>query len=98
MPDHEYRVVSSEEIYAGRVISLRRDTVAMPGGGDSVREGVHHPVLVVERDDGDRPDVVDDLPHAVPATGHRDGVAPQRDDPPLVDLLAGQDLVLVVRH
>ena len=55
MPDHEYRVVSSEEIYAGHVISLRRDTVAMPGGGDSVREVVHHPgaVAVVALDDED---------------------------------------------
>jgi ADP-ribose pyrophosphatase len=35
------------------VISLRRDTVAMPGGGDSVREVVHHPgaVAVVALDD-----------------------------------------------
>src|SRR4029453_17735673 len=30
---HEYEVLGSEEIYSGRVISLRRDTVAMPGGG-----------------------------------------------------------------
>ena len=40
----------------GRVISLRRDTVAMPGGGTSVREVVHHPgaVGVVALDDDDR--------------------------------------------
>ncbi len=56
MPDHEYRVLASEEIYEGHVISLRRDTVAMPGGGDSVREVVHHPgaVAVVALDDEDR--------------------------------------------
>ena len=40
---HEYRVVASEPVYEGRVISLRRDTVAMPGGGDSVREVVAPP-------------------------------------------------------
>jgi 8-oxo-dGTP pyrophosphatase MutT (NUDIX family) len=53
---HEYRVLASEEIYEGHVISLRRDTVAMPGGGDSVREVVHHPgaVAVVALDDQDR--------------------------------------------
>jgi 8-oxo-dGTP pyrophosphatase MutT (NUDIX family) len=55
MPDHrhEFRVLSSEPVYEGRVISLRRDTVAMPGGGDSVREVVHHPgaVAVVALDD-----------------------------------------------
>ena len=53
---HEYELLDSEEVYSGRVISLRRDTVAMPGGGDSVREVVHHPgaVGVVALDDQDR--------------------------------------------
>ena len=53
---HEYRVLDSEDLYRGRVISLRRDTVAMPGGGDSVREVVSHPgaVAVVALDDEDR--------------------------------------------
>jgi 8-oxo-dGDP phosphatase len=53
---HEFRVVTSEPVYDGRVISLRRDTVAMPGGGDSVREVVHHPgavAVVALDDDGD---------------------------------------------
>jgi 8-oxo-dGTP pyrophosphatase MutT (NUDIX family) len=54
-PDH-YRVVASEKVYEGRVISLYRDTVTMPGGGDSVREVVRHPgaVAVVAVDDRDR--------------------------------------------
>ncbi|MGY1750642.1 NUDIX domain-containing protein [Modestobacter sp. SYSU DS0511] len=53
---HQYEVLASEEVYAGRVISLRKDTVAMPGGGDSVREVVRHPgaVAVVAVDDDDR--------------------------------------------
>ncbi|MPQ99748.1 NUDIX domain-containing protein [Modestobacter sp. I12A-02628] len=53
---HSYEVLASEELYSGRVISLRRDTVAMPGGGDSVREVVRHPgaVGVVALDDEDR--------------------------------------------
>ncbi|TFV43764.1 NUDIX hydrolase [Blastococcus sp. TF02A_35] len=53
---HEYRVLDSELLHEGRVISLRRDTVAMPGGGDSVREVVRHPgaVAVVALDDEDR--------------------------------------------
>jgi ADP-ribose pyrophosphatase len=52
---HEFRVLDSEKVYEGRVISLRRDTVAMPGGGSSVREVVHHPgaVAVVALDDGE---------------------------------------------
>ncbi|MGY1835835.1 NUDIX domain-containing protein [Blastococcus sp. SYSU DS0510] len=55
-PDaHEYRVLATEPVYEGRVISLVKDTVAMPGGGDSVREVVHHPgaVAVVALTDAD---------------------------------------------
>ena len=53
---HDYEVLASETVYEGRVISLHRDTVAMPGGGDSVREVVHHPgaVGIVALDDADR--------------------------------------------
>ena len=53
---HDYEVLASEEVYQGRVISLRKDTVAMPGGGESVREVVHHggAVGVVALDDQDR--------------------------------------------
>jgi 8-oxo-dGDP phosphatase len=52
---HEFGVLESETVYEGRVITLRRDTVAMPGGGDSVREVVHHPgaVAVLALDDDD---------------------------------------------
>ncbi|SDG10213.1 ADP-ribose pyrophosphatase [Blastococcus aurantiacus] len=53
---HDYRVLDSETVFDGHVISLRRDTVAMPGGGDSVREVVTHPgaVAVVAVDDEGR--------------------------------------------
>ena len=53
---HGYEVLARETVYEGRVISLERDTVAMPGGGDSVRELVRHPgaVAVVAVDDEDR--------------------------------------------
>ncbi|SFO79382.1 ADP-ribose pyrophosphatase [Geodermatophilus dictyosporus] len=49
----DYRVLGTETVYDGRVITLVRDTVAMPGGGDSVREVVRHPgaVAVVAVDD-----------------------------------------------
>ena len=62
-------MLASETVYEGRVISLRRDTVAMPGGGDSVREVVSHPgaVAVVALDDQER---VRAAP-AVPAPGGR---------------------------
>ncbi len=42
----DYRVLGTETVYDGRVISVVRDTVAMPGGGDSVREVVRHPGAV----------------------------------------------------
>jgi 8-oxo-dGTP pyrophosphatase MutT (NUDIX family) len=53
---HEYEVLGSEEVYRGRVISLRKDVVTMPGGGESVREVVHHPgaVAIVAIDEQDR--------------------------------------------
>ena len=53
---HEYRVLASETVFEGHVFSLHRDTVAMPGGGDSVRDVVRHPgaVTVVALDDDDR--------------------------------------------
>jgi 8-oxo-dGDP phosphatase len=51
--DGDYRVLGTEDVYEGRVIRLVKDTVAMPGGGDSVREVVRHPgaVAVVALDD-----------------------------------------------
>jgi 8-oxo-dGTP pyrophosphatase MutT (NUDIX family) len=64
---HEYEVVASEQIYTGRIISLRKDTVAMPGGGTSDREVVHHPgaVGIVALDDDDRVVMVRQYRHAV---------------------------------
>ncbi|GAB3324979.1 NUDIX hydrolase [Geodermatophilus aquaeductus] len=44
--DGDYRVLGTETVYDGRVITLVKDTVAMPGGGDSVREVVRHPGAV----------------------------------------------------
>jgi ADP-ribose pyrophosphatase len=62
-----YEVLSSEEIYEGRVISLRRDTVAMPGGGSSVREVVAHPgaVGVVAVDDAGAVVMLKQYRHAI---------------------------------
>jgi 8-oxo-dGTP pyrophosphatase MutT (NUDIX family) len=64
---HEFRVIDSEPVYEGHIISLRRDTVAMPGGGDSVREIVHHPgaVAVVALDPDDRVVLVRQYRHPV---------------------------------
>jgi ADP-ribose pyrophosphatase len=49
----EYELLGSETVYEGRVITVTKDTVAMPGGGDSLREVVRHPgaVAIVALDD-----------------------------------------------
>ena len=64
---HEFQVLESETVYEGRIISLRRDTVAMPGGGSSVREVVHHPgaVAVVALDEQERVVLVRQYRHPV---------------------------------
>ena len=48
-----YELLGTESVYEGHVVSLRLDTVAMPGGGQGVREVVHHggAVAVVALDD-----------------------------------------------
>ena len=63
---HEFRVLDTETVFEGPVISLHRDRVAMPGGGDSVRDVVRHPgaVAVVAVDDQDRVVLVRQYRHA----------------------------------
>jgi 8-oxo-dGDP phosphatase len=63
----QYRVLASETVYEGRVISLHRDTVAMPDGSESVREVVRHPgaVAVVALDDQERVVLVRQYRHPV---------------------------------
>jgi 8-oxo-dGDP phosphatase len=53
--EHEYAVLDRETVFEGPIISLFRERVAMPGGGDSVRDLVRHPgaVAVVALDDDD---------------------------------------------
>jgi ADP-ribose pyrophosphatase len=43
---HDYEVVTSDTVYRGRVVDLRRDIVAMPGGTTSQRDVVVHPGAV----------------------------------------------------
>jgi 8-oxo-dGTP pyrophosphatase MutT (NUDIX family) len=55
-PPGRYELLATETVYEGRVITLVKDTVAMPEGGDSVREVVRHPgavAIVAVDDDGD---------------------------------------------
>ncbi|PRX46212.1 ADP-ribose pyrophosphatase [Prauserella shujinwangii] len=39
---HEFTVVSSRDVHIGRVVGMRIDEVAMPGGGTARREVVEH--------------------------------------------------------
>ena len=43
---HSYDVVSSDTVFTGRVVALRRDIVAMPGDTTSQRDVVVHPGAV----------------------------------------------------
>ena len=46
MPVHEHRVLRSELVYEGRIISVRKDEVSMPGDTSSQRDIVEHPGAV----------------------------------------------------
>ena len=43
---HTYEATSSDTVFTGRVVSLRRDIVSMPGGTTSQRDVVVHPGAV----------------------------------------------------
>jgi 8-oxo-dGDP phosphatase len=63
----EYEVLVTETVHEGRIITLVKDTVAMPGGGDSVREVVRHigAVCIAAVDDEDRVVMVRQYRHPV---------------------------------
>ncbi|GAC1324262.1 MAG: NUDIX hydrolase [Mycobacteriales bacterium] len=65
--EHAYRTRSSEVVFTGKVIAVRTDIVAMPGGGVSQRDVVVHPgaVGIVALDDADRVFVVHQYRHPV---------------------------------
>lgn len=64
---HDYAVLSSREIYRGRVFGLRSDEVRMPGGVTAVREVVFHPgaVVIAAVDEADRVVLVRQFRHPV---------------------------------
>jgi 8-oxo-dGDP phosphatase len=63
----DYEVLKTETVYEGRIIRLDKDTVAMPGGGDSVREVIRHigAVCVAALDDQGRVVLVRQYRHPV---------------------------------
>src|SRR3954453_7784979 len=64
---HEFSVLTSERVYDGKVISLRRDELAMPGDSTAWRDVVEHPgaVAVVALDDEGRVVVVRQYRHPI---------------------------------
>lgn len=64
---HEYEVVSTETPYEGRIISIRKDVVSMPGDTTSQRDVVEHPgaVGVVALDEAGRVLLVNQYRHPV---------------------------------
>ncbi|HHX84172.1 MAG TPA: NUDIX hydrolase [Actinomycetales bacterium] len=64
---HEFRTVASREIFDGRVVRLRVDTLEMPGGGTADREICGHDdaVAVVALDEQGRLVLVRQYRHAV---------------------------------
>lgn len=67
MSEHSYDVLSSETVYAGRIISVRKDVVSMPGQTSSQRDVVEHPgaVGVVALDSQGRVLLVNQYRHPV---------------------------------
>ncbi|MCW2682000.1 MAG: hydrolase [Frankiales bacterium] len=64
---HDYEVVSSQTPYTGRIISIRKDVVSMPGDTTSQRDVVEHPgaVGVVALDEQGRVLLVNQYRHPV---------------------------------
>ena len=64
---HDHQVQSTETVYTGRVISVRKDVVSMPGETTSQRDVVVHPgaVGVVALDDQERVLLVTQYRHPV---------------------------------
>ena len=66
-PRHDFHVVSSDDIYTGKVLAVRRDDVRMPGGGTGIREIMEHAgaVAVAALDPDDRLMMIYQYRHAV---------------------------------
>jgi ADP-ribose pyrophosphatase len=64
---HDYEVLDSTDVYDGKVISLRRDHLSMPGDTTAWRDVVVHPgsVAVVALDDGEAVVVVRQYRHPI---------------------------------
>ncbi len=66
-PRHDFPVLSTKDIYTGRVMALRTDEVVMPGGRVAAREILEHPgaVAIVALDPDDRLMMIHQYRHPV---------------------------------
>lgn len=64
---HVFEVLSTEDVYVGRIIALRIDQVSMPGGGQAPREVVEHhgAVAIVALDEDDQVTLVHQYRHPI---------------------------------
>jgi ADP-ribose pyrophosphatase len=62
---HDFAILSTEDVYKGRIIAVRVDDVAMPGGGRAKREVVEHhgAVAIVALDDDDNVTLIHQYRH-----------------------------------
>jgi ADP-ribose pyrophosphatase len=62
---HDFTVLSTSDIYVGRILALRSDEVEMPGGGHATREVVEHlgAVAIVALDDDDQVTMIHQYRH-----------------------------------
>jgi 8-oxo-dGDP phosphatase len=62
---HDFTVLSTSDIYVGRILALRSDEVEMPGGGHATREVVEHhgAVAIVALDDEDQVTLIHQYRH-----------------------------------
>jgi ADP-ribose pyrophosphatase len=62
---HNFTVLSTSDVYVGRILALRSDEVEMPGGGHATREVVEHhgAVAIVALDDDDQVTLIHQYRH-----------------------------------
>jgi 8-oxo-dGDP phosphatase len=62
---HDFTTLSTKDLYVGRIIAVRMDEVAMPGGGSAGREVVEHlgAVAIVALDEDDHVTLIHQYRH-----------------------------------
>ncbi|HEX6357655.1 NUDIX hydrolase [Actinophytocola sp.] len=62
---HNFTVLSTSDVYVGRILALRSDQVAMPGGAPATREVVEHQgaVAILALDDDDQVTLIHQYRH-----------------------------------